>query len=101
MCDNVDPYPLQPVLNTVTNVNEFPELMHRDIVNYLVYSSSFVTLEEMKAYKSIEAHNYFTSVCVASLSAKRLQGDNVPVVGEVSRSVVLPFLIVDHFSLSV
>ncbi|KAH9371049.1 hypothetical protein HPB48_011433 [Haemaphysalis longicornis] len=86
MCDNVDPYPLQPVLNTVTNVNEFPELMHRDIVNYLVYSSSFVTLEEMKAYKSIEAHNYFTSVCVASLSAKRLQGDNVPVVGEVNHS---------------
>ncbi|KAH9359995.1 hypothetical protein HPB48_019309 [Haemaphysalis longicornis] len=82
MCDSVDPYTLRPGLNTVTDIAEFPEVTHGDIVKYFVYTSSFVTLEEMKAYKSMEAHNYLTCGWVKSLSAKRLRGDKVLVVGE-------------------
>lgn len=100
MCDGVDPYTLRPGLDTATDVTEFPEVTHGDIVNYLVYSSSFITLEEMKAYKSMEAHNYFTSGWVKSLSAKRLRGDKVLVVGEVSCTIVLLFLVVGHFGSS-
>lgn len=84
MCDGVDPYTLRPGTDTTTDVNALPEVTHGDIVNYLVYSSSFVTLQEMKAFKSLEAHNYFTSGWVKSLSTKRLQQGKVLLLGEVS-----------------
>ncbi|KAH7936324.1 hypothetical protein HPB52_021423 [Rhipicephalus sanguineus] len=61
MCDGIDPYTLRPHADTTTDVNTLPEVTHGDILNYLVYSSSFATLQEMKAFKSLEAHNYFTS----------------------------------------
>ena len=70
------------------DVSAFPEVSHGDIVNYLVFSSSFATLEEIKAYKSLESHNYFTSGWVKTLSAKRLQGEKVLLLGEVSWSPV-------------
>ncbi|KAK8780819.1 hypothetical protein V5799_017840 [Amblyomma americanum] len=36
------------------------------LINYLVLSTSDVSLQQMKAYKSLEAHNYFTSGRVKS-----------------------------------
>lgn len=84
LCDDVHPYTLQPGADTTTDISAFPEVTHEDIVNYLVFSASFATLEEMKAYKSLEAHNYFTSGWVKALSAKRLQGEKVLLLGEVS-----------------
>ncbi|XP_049513405.1 uncharacterized protein LOC125940835 [Dermacentor silvarum] len=89
MCDGVDPYTLRPGTDTTTDINALPEVTHGDIVNYLVYSSSFVTLQEMKAFKSLEAHNYFTSGWVKSLSSKRLQQGKVLLLGEVNHSLRL------------
>ncbi|XP_049524012.1 uncharacterized protein LOC125945767 [Dermacentor silvarum] len=86
MCDGMDPYTLRPGVDTTMDVNVFPEVTHGDIVNYLVYSSSFVTREEMKAFISMEAHNYFTSGWVRSLSAMRLQDEKVLLLGEVNHS---------------
>ncbi|XP_070384023.1 uncharacterized protein [Dermacentor albipictus] len=86
LCDDVDPYTLRPGADTTMDVNAFPEVSHGDIVNYLVFSSNFTTLEEMKAYKSLESHNYFTSGWVKTLSAKRLQGEKVLLLGEVNHS---------------
>ncbi|KAH7935770.1 hypothetical protein HPB52_013353 [Rhipicephalus sanguineus] len=84
MCDGIDPYTVRPHADTTTDVNTVPEVTHGDIVNYLVYSSSFATLQEMKAFKSLEAHNYFTSGWVKSLSTKRLQEGKVVRLGEVN-----------------
>ncbi|KAH7968715.1 hypothetical protein HPB52_010796 [Rhipicephalus sanguineus] len=86
MCDGIDPYTLRPHADTTTDVNTLPEVTHGDIVNYLVYSSSFATLQEMKAFKSLEAHNYFTSGWVKSLSTKRLQEGKVVLLGEINHS---------------
>ncbi|XP_070389787.1 uncharacterized protein [Dermacentor albipictus] len=76
MCYGMDPCTLRPGVDTTMDVNVFPEVTHGDIVNYLVYSSSFV---EMKAFKSMEALKYFTSRRVRSLSAKvLLLGESFP-----------------------
>ncbi|KAH6940183.1 hypothetical protein HPB50_026305 [Hyalomma asiaticum] len=58
MCDRIDPFTLRPGTDTSSDVNE------------------------MKAFKSIEAHNYFTSGWVKGLSAKQLQDDKVLLLGE-------------------
>ena len=34
----------------------FPDVTYPDIVNYLVFQTSAYTLEELKAYKSLEAY---------------------------------------------
>lgn len=84
LCDNEDPFMLRPGMDTAGDVDLFPEISYGDILNYLVFSANFLTLEEMKAFKSTEAHNYFTSGWVKSLSAKQLQDDKVLLLGEVS-----------------
>ncbi|KAH6945763.1 hypothetical protein HPB50_009822 [Hyalomma asiaticum] len=75
MCDRIDPFTLRP--DTSSDVNVFPDICYGDIANYLVFSANYLTLEEMKAFKSTEAHNYFTSGWVKGLLAKQLQDDKV------------------------
>lgn len=84
MCDDINPFMLRPGTDTASDVDMFPEICYGDIVNYLVFSANFLTLEQMKAFKSTEAHNYFTSGWVKCLSAKQLQDDKVLLLGEVS-----------------
>ncbi|KAH7952626.1 hypothetical protein HPB51_028218 [Rhipicephalus microplus] len=84
LCDNEDPFMLRPGTDTAGDVDLFPEISYGDIFNYLVFSANFLTLEEMMAFKATEAHNYFTSGWVKSLSAKQLQDDKVLLLGEVS-----------------
>ncbi|XP_077498776.1 uncharacterized protein LOC144109884 [Amblyomma americanum] len=86
VCDDSDPYTLRLGVDTTMEADVLPAVTHGDIVNYLVYCSSFVTLEEMKAFKSLEAHNYFTSGWVRSQSAVRLQDEKVLLLGEVNHS---------------
>ncbi|KAH8038010.1 hypothetical protein HPB51_020530 [Rhipicephalus microplus] len=81
LCDNEDRFILRPGTDTAGDVDLFPEISYGDILNYLVFSANFLTLEEMKAFKATEAHNYFTSGWVKSLSAKQLQDDKVLLLG--------------------
>ncbi|KAH6947344.1 hypothetical protein HPB50_018470 [Hyalomma asiaticum] len=82
ICDRIDPFTLRPGTDTSSDVNVFPDICYGDIANYLVFSANYLTLEEMKAFKSTEAHNYFTSGWVKGLSAKQLQDDKVLLLGE-------------------
>ncbi|XP_037505679.1 uncharacterized protein LOC119382008 [Rhipicephalus sanguineus] len=86
LCENVDPYTLRLGTDTSADASLLPSVAHGDIVTYLVFSTSFVTLDQMKAYKALESHNYFTSGWVKSLSAKRLGEDKVLLLGEVNHS---------------
>ncbi|XP_077521348.1 uncharacterized protein LOC144132437 [Amblyomma americanum] len=86
LCDDIDPYTLRPGVDTSADVSGFPEISHGDIVTYLVFSANFVTLENMKAYKALESHNYFTSGWVKHLSAKEFQDGKVVLLGEVNHS---------------
>ena len=38
-----------------------PLITYADIVNYLVLKTSFVTMDAVKSYKSLESYNYFVS----------------------------------------
>ncbi|KAH7970438.1 hypothetical protein HPB49_006876 [Dermacentor silvarum] len=78
----MDPYTLRLGVDTTIDMSVIPEVTHGNIVNYLVYSSSLVTLEEIKAFKSMEAHNYFTSGWVRSLSEMSLRDEKVLLLGE-------------------
>ncbi|KAH7932497.1 hypothetical protein HPB52_024492 [Rhipicephalus sanguineus] len=61
MCDGIDPYELRIGKDAALDVDLLPAVTHGDIVNYLVLSTSHITLQQMKAYKSLDGHNYFTS----------------------------------------
>ncbi|KAH8019752.1 hypothetical protein HPB51_021575 [Rhipicephalus microplus] len=54
---------------------------HSNIVNYLVLSTSHVTLQQM-VYKSLIGYNYFTSGWVKSIAANQLLSQCVVVLSE-------------------
>ncbi|XP_075534465.1 uncharacterized protein LOC142568347 [Dermacentor variabilis] len=84
MCDGIDPYELCIGKNATPKVDLLPTVTHADIVNYLVLSKSHVTLQQMKAYESLEGHNYFTSGWVKSVAAKPLASERVIVLSDVN-----------------
>lgn len=51
-----DPYLLREE-GCSKNVYDFPKVLYPDIVMHLVHTKSAFTMEEMKAYKSLEAYN--------------------------------------------
>ena len=58
--DGVDPYSLP---NSAWSKEEacFPAVLYPDIVNYVIFNKSFYTIEDMKAWKSLETYNQLTS----------------------------------------
>ena len=61
LCDGVDPYCLRKS-EFSTDFKDLPCVQFPDIFNYLVIqTASFYTKNQMKAYKSIEAYNFFVS----------------------------------------
>nr|XP_054925859.1 uncharacterized protein LOC129384434 [Dermacentor andersoni] len=82
MCDGIDPYELCIGEDAAPNIDLLPAMTHGDIVNYLVLSTSHVTLQQMKAYKSLNSHNYFTGGWVKSVAANQLALQRVIVLSE-------------------
>lgn len=78
-----DPYSLKKS-DFEENVELFPELEYPDIVNYLVLQTSWLTSKQMKAYKSLDAYNFFVSGWVNGVLAKELEGDKVLLFSRVS-----------------
>ncbi|XP_075550050.1 uncharacterized protein LOC142583458 isoform X1 [Dermacentor variabilis] len=86
LCDGVDPYTPRVGADATADVELLPATTEVDIINYLVLSTSYVTLQQMKVYKSLDAHDYFTSGWVRNIAAMRLQSERVIVLGEVGHS---------------
>ncbi|CAN7999705.1 unnamed protein product, partial [Ixodes pacificus] len=84
-CDGVDPLDLTQE-ELVLNASLFPRVQFTDIKDYLVNSTSFLTRDQLKAYKSLEAHNYLTSGWVQEPLVKVLPDGNIVVVGKVRHS---------------
>lgn len=65
--DSVDPYSLP---NSAWSKKEacFPAVSYPDIVNYLIFNKSFYTMEDMKAWKSLEAYNQLTSGWISDVA---------------------------------
>lgn len=47
-------------------------VVYPDIYNHLVLATNYATQEEMKMYKSLEAHSFFTSGFAKRLAATQL-----------------------------
>ncbi|KAG0435008.1 hypothetical protein HPB47_018736 [Ixodes persulcatus] len=84
ICDGVDPYTLRVGADTFPHADLLPAMTHVYIINYLVLSTNYVSLQQMKAFKALDAHNYFTSGWVKSLTARRLPSKCVVVLSEAS-----------------
>ncbi|XP_077506935.1 uncharacterized protein LOC144116122 [Amblyomma americanum] len=69
MCGGVDPYTLRVGTDSAPDADLLPSTTHVYIINYLVLSTSYVSHEQMRAYKSLEAHNHFTSGRLKSVTA--------------------------------
>lgn len=59
-CIGVDLYLIKKTEWT-NDFNNFPPITYPDIVNYLVFTPSPFSMEDLRAYKSLEAYNFFTS----------------------------------------
>lgn len=83
VCDGLDPYLIESDQLT-TDIQMWPAVQSMDIVTYLVLTTHHTTKEQMKAYKSLEAHNFFTSGLVnPSIGARVLAGDKVLLIAKV------------------
>ena len=77
------PYTLKPS-DFVDDLNGLPEVEYPDLVNYLVLQTSWLSKEHMKAYKSLEAYNFFISGWVSNLLTKKSKDGRVIVYARVS-----------------
>ena len=65
-----------------------PAIEYPDIVNYLVLQTSWATKQQMKAYKSLEAYNFFVSGWVNKLQTKQVGDDKSIVFARVSNKKI-------------
>ncbi|KAH7935896.1 hypothetical protein HPB52_014724 [Rhipicephalus sanguineus] len=98
-CGSDDPLALSDDQFT-NDVGCYPSVDRADINDYLVHGTSFVTREQLKSYKSLEAHNYVTSGLVEPPRVKTLRDGNIVVLSEVRHSQafkekpLLPWLLI-------
>jgi len=81
----VDPYTLKKL-----DSNTLPAIEAADLTNYLVLGTSYYTVQQFKAYRSLEAYNQFVSGWVKDVAGCKLNGKYV-VVGKVR--IVLYFIV--------
>ncbi|XP_054720573.1 uncharacterized protein LOC129230197 [Uloborus diversus] len=79
-----DPYLLHNT-ELSTSASDLPDVTYIDIVNYMVYGVSAYTLEEFKAYKSLQAYNLFSCGWVLNVFAKKMAAMCL-VIGKVRHS---------------
>ena len=72
LCGGIDPYCLKKS-DFSHNHDDFPSITFPDISNYLVLSTSYYTTKQMKAFKSLEAYNFFVSGWVKDAGFKILK----------------------------
>lgn len=84
MC-GADPFALLPT-DFVSDCKLWPRVEMTDIQDYLILKTSFVTRKQLKAYKSMDAHNYLTSGWVQEPSLRSVGANSVIVVSQVSQT---------------
>lgn len=82
-CGGIDPLCLRDD-ETTGSISDYPKTEYCDVKDYLVNKTSFITRDQFKARKSLEAHNYLTSGWVAEPRIKVLPDQHIVIIGKVS-----------------
>jgi len=69
LINGVDPFLLASTTKVGRSSSVLPPVEAADLVSYLVLQTSFVTAQQFKAHKSMEAYNQFVSGWVKDVSA--------------------------------
>ena len=78
-----DPYELTSD-DCSDDVALWPKITYNDRLDYFVHQTNFVSKESMKAFKSLEGHNFFTSGFVSTPVVKEVDANLVVVLSKVS-----------------
>ena len=88
---NIDPYSV-PDSHFSVKICDFPSICYPDIVNYLAFSPSPFSADDMKAYKSLKAYNQVIEGWVRDVKVMTTSGLKV-VKGKVIRLISLNLLV--------
>lgn len=91
---DVDPFALTTADLDYT-MNGIPPVTYPDIFSYLVLTHSLYTLEQMKAYKSLDAHKYFSAGFVLKAGTK-VVNDFYILVGKVSTCTFMNITVITY-----
>ena len=81
----IDPYSVS--VNCFSqSMTEWPEIEFPDIVNYLLFSTSKFTKEQVKAYKSLQSYQYFVAGWVRSIFIGKATQDTTILIGKVRQT---------------
>ncbi|XP_078351893.1 uncharacterized protein LOC144636534 [Oculina patagonica] len=81
----IDPYSVSANVFS-QSMTEWPEIEFPDIVNYLLFSTSKFTKEQVKAYKSLQSYQYFVAGLVRSMFVGKATQDTRILIGKVNHS---------------
>lgn len=83
LCGGIDPFDFSSD-EAVCDMKCYPRIEFTDFKDYLVDGTSFTTRGELKAYKSMDVHNYVTSGWIQQPRVRDLGDGRRVVVGNVS-----------------
>ena len=81
----IDPYAVSDNFYS-QSMDEWPEVEFPDIVNYLLFSTSKFTNEQLKAYKSLQSYQYFVAGWVRSIFVGQATEDTTILIGKVRKT---------------
>lgn len=82
ICEGVDPYTIDMV---ATRKEDFPAVEYQDLYNYLVFSTSTYSADQMRAYKSLDAYIFFQNGWVKCIFCTRIPNSKTIVCGQVGK----------------
>ena len=80
LINGLDPYSIKKKDWTSTKVDDYLSVTYPDIVNYLIFSPSPYSSDDLKSYKSLDAYNQFQESWVSDVKV-RMAKDDTAVVG--------------------
>ena len=83
LIDGVDPYTISKK-DWSEKVDDYPSISYPDIVNYLIFTPSAYTSDDLKSYKSLQAYKNFIEGWVKDIKAFKAKDNIVVVAARVS-----------------
>ena len=79
----IDPYSVSSDFYS-ESMEKWPEVEFPHIINYLIFTTSEYMNEQLKAYKSLEAYQYFVAGWVQSIHVGKATDKTVILIGKVN-----------------